>query len=177
MKKCMKLFSLCLCLCLALSATGAASAAEVSNYVRNGNTVDILDGRSIMPRGKDWPTEPKDLSTGAYKGEITYIGNSKGVYASYYFKCNSGGKIKVTATLTAMYPLPSNSKCVIEIYDAVTKALVDDYDPGYSSYNEKELSCTFSGLSTSKSYVVRFVNKTSATYDNDLSGSITVSHP
>lgn len=138
----------------------------------------IIDNDIITPRSDKWPVQSWDITKkGKYTGRIGNISNGFGVYTNYYFNCNSAGKLEVTATLTATHTLPTNSKCIIEIYDAVTKKLIGSYDPGFESYDNTTISHVFTDLETGTPYVVRFYNATEATFPNSLSGPISVGFP
>lgn len=175
MKIVSRILSLCMAICL---MTVIANALE--NYPEPIETsVDILtltdSGDGL--RGSQWPTTSWNISTnGNYSGSISSIQMGYGVYTNYYFLPDSLGRLRVTATLTALYPLYPQSKCIIEIYNAVTHNLVASYDPGYAAYLNKYLSHTFY-LSTATPYVVRFYNATVNTEHNPLHGSISVEFP
>lgn len=170
------MISLVLVLALALGICPAAFAAEAEPIPE----VDII---SDLTRGANWPTDFKNISKTPYSGEIKNIAVGNGVYASYYFNCNSYGKLRVEATLTSKGAAGfTSSKCVIELYDAVSHDLIDTYDPGFEAYNETFIANTFTGLTSGKNYVVRFVNKTSLSWvpsgdSYSLRGPITVKWP
>lgn len=164
---------LALVMCVGLGCVSTAYAATVeSNY-----NAELVANDAM--RSAEWPDTAWDIaSKGAYEGSITRIFIGYGVFTNYYFTCNSDGKLKVTAKLTASYITPKVSKCIIEIYDRTTKKLVDTYDPGFEAYNETYISHTFINLKPSTPYVVRFYNASETTdYENNIFGDIKVLYP
>lgn len=161
-------------MCCATIGTNVAYAAAAEP----GFYEELVDQNDIVTRSDKWPDTSWDIATkGKYTGNIVNINNGYGLYTNYYFNCNSAGKLKVTATLTAKYAIPTNSKCIIELYDAVTKELVVSYDPGFEAYLDTVVAHTFTGLKTATPYVVRFYNASGATFENNISGPITVGFP
>lgn len=161
-------------MCYAASGSNVAFAATVEPDISE----EFIDYSDITPRSDKWPDSSWDIATkGEYTGRIENISKGYGLYTNYYFNCNSAGKLRVTATLSATYPMPTNSKCTIQLYDAVTKELVATYDPGFESYQNTTIAHTFTGLKTATPYVVRFYNASSATFENSISGPITVKFP
>ena len=171
MKK--RILALCLSLCMCLSLSVVAFAEP---YVEDNTMPYLYDTYGGQMRGASMPTESWDLSSGSYEGKIVTVGISSGVYANYYFTRNSEGKLKVTGTISSLYSSP-RAKCVIKIYNAVTKAYVTSYDAGYDSYYNKYISHTFTGLKFGTAYAVMFYNDSDSSYRNPLSGPITVSWP
>lgn len=129
-------------------------------------------------RNDKWPKDPWDIATkGTYSGEIKNLSADYDIYTKYYFTCNSSGQLKVTGTLTATYPKTTSMNCVITLYNAIDKSYVDSYDCGTGAYNSKSVSHTFKNLVPSTPYVVMFSNKSTASFENALSGPITVGYP
>lgn len=177
MKKVSCFLKVCLVLCLMLSTTNVASAATIQTdqWSEGEEVLTITDN---IARSASWPTEAWDIATkGAYTGNVKSISVGYGVYTNYYFNCNANGQLRVTAELTAQYVLQTLSKCIFQVYDAVTKKLVAEYDPGYEAYDDTYISHTFTGLKPGTPYVVRFYNASGTTFSNTLSGPISVKHP
>lgn len=172
MKKRFLALFLSLCMCLSLSV---ATFAEP--HVEDNTMLYLYDTYGGQTRGASMPTEAWDLSSGSYEGRIVSVGVSNGVYTNYYFNCNSAGKLKVAGTISAKYSGYTGSKCIIKIYNAVTKALVTSYDAGYGDYSSKYISHTFAGLKSGTAYAVMFYNDSKPEFSNPLSGPITVSWP
>lgn len=172
MKK--RILALCLSLCMCLSLSAVAFAEP---YVEDNTMPYLYDTYGGQMRGASMPTESWDLSNGSYEGRIASVGVSNGVYTNYYFNCNSAGKLKVTGTISAKYGGYTGSRCIIRIYNAVTKALVTSYDAGYDDYSSKYISHTFTGLKSGTAYAVMFYNGSKSEFSNPLSGPITVSWP